>query len=330
MWMALLWAAVSLAGEAPDGRHVRGVTISCQTWGQEWASPGFDRELERLQALGVNWVAIHPYASIRADGSLAWRKLDPAAPPLWLTHPIEAAHARGMSLFVIPHVAYWGSPWSWRGAIEFTSDEQRARFFADWTRFLSEVAAICRAADGFSIGNELDRLIQHEAQWRALIAAVRSQTRAHLTYASNWSDYERVPFWDALDAIGVQAYFPLTAVEQPTREQLLQAWQAPLQRLAQFSKRWGKPVVFTELGYPAALSAAREPWAFAEQPDNPLALAVQERCLETALEAIEPHREWLRGAFLWKWFVGDARRANFRLQQAQLQAVIARAFGRAR
>ncbi|MBK7642100.1 MAG: hypothetical protein IPJ19_03475 [Planctomycetes bacterium] len=313
-----------------DPQRVHGMTISCQTWGWEWGSDGFGGELDALAKLGVNWVAIHPYARIGADGSIESRALEGEEAPGWITRPIAEAHARGMSILVIPHVAYWGSPWSWRGAIQFDKPQDRERFFRTYGDFLEKVAHAAHEADGFSIGNELDRLIEFDGDWRAIIARVRQQTHAKLTYASNWSDYQRVPFWDALDAIGVEAYFPLCDKPDPCAEELAAAWLPRLAELRALHERTGKPVVFTEIGYTLSLDAAKQPWADARVrgPERDKARALQERCLAAALAAIEPEHEWLRGAFLWKWFVGSGRGESFHMDTPRLREVIAQAWAK--
>jgi hypothetical protein len=38
--------------------------------------------------------------------------------------------------------------------------------------------------------------------------------------------------------------------------------------------------------------------------------------------------DWLRGAFLWKWFVGPTRHESFLLKTPAMEAVIARSWGR--
>ncbi|MFN0006784.1 MAG: hypothetical protein ACKVXR_02660, partial [Planctomycetota bacterium] len=146
--------AFLLAALPGGGEHVRGMTISCQTWGREWGSDGFGPELDELKALGVNWVSIHPYASIRHDGTVEARRFDPERPPEWILRPIREAHERGMSILVIPHLAYWGSPWGWRGEIDFEHPEELARFFETYTSWIVGVARAAKDADGFSIGNE--------------------------------------------------------------------------------------------------------------------------------------------------------------------------------
>lgn len=321
--LLLLLALLRPAGT--DGTLVHGMTISCQTWGWEWGTDGFATELDDLARIGVNWVAIHPYGSIRADGTVGSRRLEGDEPPEWITRPIREAHARGMSILVIPHLAYWGSPFSWRGAIEFPDPKDRARFFETYTAWIARIARDAKDADGFSIGNETDRLVCCEAEWRAVIAAVRKETRAHLTYASNFDAYERVPFWDALDAIGVQAYFPLSESATPTDDELSAAWKREIERMHALSLRLGKPVVCTELGYDLSLDAARRPWesGWRRRHDDPAAAReLQSRCLRIALTEIADEKDWLRGAFLWKWFVGATRHEDFRMQAPELQAVI--------
>lgn len=305
------------------------MTISCETYGQEWGSDRFLDALEELSEIGVNWVAIHPYASIRSDGTVEGRRIDPAHPPEWITRPIKEAHARGQSILVIPHIAYWGSSFRWRGDIEFPDPAARERFFTTYSKFLLDLAACARGADAFSVGNELEKLVVHEAEWRALIAAVRGGTDAKLTYASNWSGYANVPFWDALDAIGVDAYFPLCDSDAPTAESLRAGWNAVMPDLERLSKRTGKPVVFTELGYNCSLDAARTPWAYREAsgPDRARAEALQALCLRVALEQTKSRSEWLRGAFVWKWFVGNGRRENFLAKTPTMIAVIKDAWG---
>ena len=307
---------------------VHGMTVSCQTSGREWASDAFGPELERLESLGVNWVSIHPYARIAADGTVSWREFDPASGPAHVVRLIREAHARGLAIFVTPHLAYWGSPFRSRGEIDFAEPAARERFFATYRRWIAALAAAAREADAFAVGNELDRLVAHEAEWRRVVGEVRGLTSARLTYAANWTDFERVPFWDALDAVGVQGYFPLSESADPSREELERGWDGVLVRLRAIHERTGKPVVLTELGYNCSLDAARTPWSDrdASGAERERAQALQRRCLEVGLSVLERERAWLRGAFLWKWFVGPAPGENFVLDTPALREAIARAW----
>lgn len=309
----MLWLSLALAA---DPRIVQGMTVSTPTYGPEWGSPAMDRTLDALAADGVNWVSYHPYARVHADGRVTFR-LDPRDPPEWLVHPIEAAHARGLKVMVKPHLAYWGSGFAWRGDIRFDDPEAEARFFRDYGAWIAAVARVTREADAFVVGTELDQTVGNEAAWRRVIARVRSVHPGHLTYAANWDRYEEVGFWDALDAVGIQAYFPLVGHErEPTVVELDAGWDRIFDGIREVHARTGKPVVFTELGYDAAPHAAREPWATGREAPE-----LQRRLLDHALRRIgaEPV---VRGAFLWKWFPGELPRGDFRMSRTDLRAVL--------
>ena len=299
------------------------MTISCQTHGPEWGTDGFAEELDRLLAMGVNWVAIHPYARIHGDGRVSTR-LDPDHPPVWLTRPLEEARSRGMDVLVKPHLAYWGSPFPWRGEIAFEDPAALARFHSDYRRWILDLARITADASAFCVGTELDRLVGDPVPWQQLIAEVREVTSAHLTYAASWDRVGEVSFWGKLDVIGVQAYHPLVADGEETPrsvEELAGGLDGFLGRLGQLSRSTGKPVVFTELGYNSVPGAALRPWEGAGRgmgPDPEL----QELCLRAALTRIDEEREWLRGAFLWKWFVGPSEREDFQLDRPAIRELL--------
>ena len=46
--------------------------------------------------------------------------------------------------------------------------------------------------------------------WNELILKIKKLYKGKLTYAANWDEYKRIHFWNVLDYIGVDAYFPLT------------------------------------------------------------------------------------------------------------------------
>ncbi len=302
---------------------VRGMTVSCQSWGREWASDRMVEAMRELRELGVNWIAIHPYAGIAADGTVtvSERRYEDAG---WITRPVEEAHRLGLQIMVTPHLAYWGSPFRWRGDIEFAAPEQWDRFFETYQAWITLVAGHSAAADAFSVGTELDRTVLHEDRWRRVIAAARERLGrgVHLTYSSNWSDYQSVPFWDALDVIGVQAYFPVAEVAgPPDPEALRRAWDGHLERLGTLSRRLGKKVVFTELGYARSPRAGIEPWVGREGGDG--AEETQRRCMEASLRALEGN-DIVVGAFLWKWFPGRPHpHENYLMSEPAMRRVIA-------
>ena len=307
--------------QPPAADKVRGIVLSTHTNGSDWATPDIGTTMADLRAVGASWVSIHPYARIQADGTVGFRPLDPAAPPPHLARPIAAAHAAGLQIAITPHLAYWGSPFRWAGDIEFTNAEEWQRFFAQYTDWVVQLARACPDADGFILGTELDRTLGHEAEWRELIRRVRDVTRAPLSYGANWTDYQRVPFWDALDAIGVQAYFPLADSAGATPRALEQAWAARMTELREFAAAHYRRIVFTELGYNRAFAAPVRPWD--AHVDGVEAEKVQETCLRIALEAVEREPS-VAGVFLWKWFPNPRPVGrNFQLATPRLRQTIA-------
>ena len=68
--------------------------------------------------------------------------------------------------------------------------------------------------------------IGREQDWREIISGIRESFDGELTYSSNWYDeYENITFWDALDYIGVQAYFPLADRAGLSSEEIATAWK---------------------------------------------------------------------------------------------------------
>lgn len=351
-WLAVPHASLaSLPEHRPPASYeiVRGIILSTHTDGRDWGGDGAVSSLRDIRQLGAGWVAIHPYARIGDTGDVQSWQLDAAQPPEWLSRPIREAHTLGLKILIVPHLAHWGTRFAWRGQIGFEDAQQWDRFWTSYSDWIVRLAQICREADGFCVGSELDRTLEHPERWRALIARVRAATPAALTYASNWTDFERVPFWDALDVIGIQAYFPLLDDDDPHVAALAGAaavpeslaaldeaaldlalregWHTVLARLRPYALAHHRPIVFTELGYNRAWSAPVTPWTYAV--DGPEAERMQVACMRSALSAIaaEP---WVLGAFLWKWFPRPREVGrNFQLATPAMRKTIADAWQKA-
>lgn len=297
----LLGSADAIAGEQIP--FMKGMTVSCPGYGEIWGAEPMRDSIRAVKKAGVEWVAIHPYARVRTDGSIVAR---PAAETGYLPRAVTIAKEEKVHLLWKPHLAYWGS-FEWRGAIDFGNDQAAwKRFFKGYREFIVDQARFAQRAKApfFSVGIEYAKTMGHEKAWRSIIADVRRVYRGKITYAANWDDYHRVPFWDALDIIGVQAYFPLGGTNPPpTRKQVEKAWDGHLAALRSLSKRYGnKPVVFTEIGYPRSPHAAAEPW----KPDVDRTKAsrdLRRMLLEVAFDKVGKD-PLVRGMFWWKWLPG--------------------------
>ncbi|MEE9561787.1 MAG: hypothetical protein V3W50_01825 [Thermoanaerobaculia bacterium] len=286
-----------------ESEFLRGMIISCPRAGQIWGTSTMAETLEEVRTLGVRWVAIHPYARVLRDGTIRSR---PAASVDYLQRATEMTREAGVGLFWKPHLAYWGS-FEWRGDIEFGSDPDRwQRFFDGYRRFIVDQARFAEAAgvELFAVGIEYEKTTQHEREWRQIISTVREVYRGKITYAANWDSLDKVPFWDAVDLIGVHAYFPLAETTDPDRAAIWRGWDGYLDQLQELAAHHQKPILFAEIGYNRSHQAARRPWAH-EIQDSPVSRALRQRLLEVALERIE-ETAFVSGMFWWKWMPGEA------------------------
>ena len=321
----LYWLSATPAAAEPPANpfkdSIQGVTISTHRGGGDWGSDRMPEGLKDIRSVGANWVAIHPYAGIGAEGQVRSRRFGrQAQPPSHIVRPIREAHALGLKILLKPHLAYWGSPFAWRGEIGFDREAHWERFFSQYQAFIVRVAQWSEGADGLVVGTELDKTVKYEREWRVIIAKVREVYDGPILYAANWDRYEEVPFWDALDAIGIQAYFPLTTERDTSEEAIARGWDRWMGRLAQFADKHDRPIVFAELGYNRSYRATIEPWDYKTDDDG--ARHVQELALRIALERVKAEPS-VQGVFLWKWFLPPRPVGrNFQLATPGMRRVI--------
>jgi hypothetical protein len=132
-----------------------------------------------------------------------------------------------------------------------------------------------------------------------VVAGVRGRYPGPLVYAGNHSGEEaRISWWDAVDIIGVDAYYPLTDKLDPSVDELKTAWRPHVSELASLAEKWQKPIILTEIGYRSLDGAASHPWDW--QISGRVDLQEQEDCYRAAFESFwdEP---WLGGIFWWSW-----------------------------
>lgn len=192
----------------------------------------------------------------------------------------------------------------WRGQLR--PRHGAARWFQSYRRLL--VALARTAQDGgairLGIGSELSTLEPYEQEWREALREVRRVFLGRVFYSLNWDALTGAPFLDAVDEIGVAAYFNLGVLGvRPNQEALLRAWEGPRARLRELRARYGgKPLLLTELGYPSLSTAAWHPWDDAAEPAE-LDPELQRTLYEAFCEAFSGEgRGEIGGFFAWNWF----------------------------
>lgn len=320
-----------------DGVH-RGVSLMAQ-------SVITPTDVDRLVQTNVEWIAVHPYA-LQPDGHdspnivydesgvMGWGIRDSALVAL-----STFAQEAGMRIFLKPHLWLGQSAGGqWRSEIAMNSEADWALWFDNYGQFILHYAEIAERLDVqmFCVGTELmESALQREADWRKLIAEVREVYSGELTYAANWyREYEGIQFWDALDAIGVQAYFPLTDQKNPSVEVLVDGWQEHKEKMATISARFDRPIIFTEIGYKSVAGAAIEPWAWVSIINmvfDQLSVKTQAHAY-TAFFDVFWDEPWFKGAYLWRWSRRhdrvDLKDRSFYFQNKPAQNIVAKRYAR--
>jgi hypothetical protein len=171
--LAILFLAARLeADSTAPATFIKGMTVSAQTSGWEWATPQMAATLDELKSLGVNSIAIHPYARIENDGHVRFRTDDGFR---HIIVPLNWARERELSVMLIPHIAYWGTKFLWRGEIDFQTSAEWDHFFNDYQTWIVQMARLAEAhgAKIFCIGLEFTHAQKFDQRWRKIIAAIR-------------------------------------------------------------------------------------------------------------------------------------------------------------
>ncbi|SFR39105.1 GTA TIM-barrel-like domain-containing protein [Robiginitalea myxolifaciens] len=198
--------------------------------------------------------------------------------------------------------------WIWRGIftgdLEMQTEEDWVRLEAQYRDFILNYAALAEEVDAeiFCIGTELEEFVAARPEyWDNLIAEIRGIYSGKLTYAANWDEYPRTPFWAKLDYIGLDAYFPLSEARDPDVEELRAGWQRWKTDIKTLSDSIARPVLFTEYGYRSMDYTAEKPW-LVDSENQRVNLEAQANAM-TALFQEFWSEPWFAGGFVWKWFI---------------------------
>jgi hypothetical protein len=276
-------------------------------------------ELEALSNKNINWISQTPFGWQQGHDNpeIGSNTKTPQSNQGWwgerdegLRVTTEFAKNNGIKTILKPHIWLRDDGGKWRGEIKMKSEEDWQKWFKAYEDFIMHYAKLAEETqmEMLCIGTELHQTcVEREADWRNLIAKIRTVYSGPLTYAANFSnEYEDVKFWDALDYIGVQAYFPLVPNEEASVKELREGWKKPIQELKKFSAKYKKPILFTEVGYKSTKDAGIYPWEWPQRLNEEEREAIfseqtQANCFEALfLEVMD--EPWIAGVHIWKWY----------------------------
>ena len=267
--------------------------------------------LEQITEIGSDWISQTPFGWMGAiDDTVVvlnnerawWGETDKG-----LGHTTKLAKATGVKTMLKPHIWLRRSDDKWRQDIAMNSEKEWEAWFDSYERWIVHYARLAEEyqMEALCIGTELHQTtVRHPERWRKIIKSVREVYNGQVTYAANWyKEYEDITFWDDLDYIGVQAYFPLSKGDYPSQKEIVQSWKKHKKRLSALSRKFKKKVVFTEVGYKNTADAAHEPWTWPQDMDESVVVSdeTQANCYKGLFQSVW-QEEWMGGVFIWKWF----------------------------
>jgi hypothetical protein len=267
--------------------------------------------ITQITDIGSNWISQTPFGWMSSYDSPEvvlnsdrawWGETDKG-----IIHTANLARASNVSTMLKPHIWMRRSDNKWRSDIAMNSKEEWDRWFESYGNWILHYAYLAEEYDieALCIGTELYQTTKHfPHKWKKIIADIRKVYSGKLIYAANWyKEYEEITFWDDLDYIGIQAYFPLSKNESPSPKELMKSWSKHKKVLKKLSKKYNKKIVFTEIGYKNTADAATEPWTWPQDMDHDVKICeeTQANCYHALFESMwkEP---WFDGLFIWKWF----------------------------
>lgn len=290
---------------------------------------------EPIKATNANWVAVTPYAFCRTSNgtvthghSRQWHGEKEEG----MIQAIELAKANGLKVMLKPHV--WVAGASWIGDLDYSDPVQLALWQKTYTEYILNCAKIASEYEVslFAIGTELKLLVKRDPNFFIeLISLIRSQYQGQITYAANWDNYERIPFWSELDYIGIDAYFPTNEQKTPHTDSISTGYIPLKKKLATYSSIQAKPILFTEVGFRSMDFASAGHWEQEHKNQN-VNLTAQANAYQGLFDAFWDE-SWFSGGFIWKWFykhnsAGGASDSHFTPQNKPAEKVIRSNFGK--
>jgi hypothetical protein len=238
-----------------------------------------------------------------------------------------------------------------RSKIDIRDAVQRAKWFASYEYMLAQYARMARDlhVDTLVIGTGLTGMTndpEDQAQWRQIIKDIRSGDlmgdgkggfTGTLTYAATRESIYKDAydpgahqfFWDALDEIGVEGFWPLISGSDPDHDdpsvaRLRQGWtynflrggMPPGAALRALHDEYAKPVILTGLGYLSRGGTSADPSKgdYAQKAvGGKVNTEAQARPYEAAFDfwnGVARQGGWFRGIYWWNWLPKIASHSN--------------------
>ncbi|KQC32712.1 glycoside hydrolase [Nonlabens sp. YIK11] len=289
--------------------------------------------VQPLLNYNANYVAVHPYGFMRDlenpavihNSERQWwgERVDGT------TATIETFQSKGLKVMLKPQI--WIGRGIYTGTIDMPDDSRWDTLEVTYEKFILDYAQVAQNTNAamFCIGTELESFVAARPEfWNRLIQKIQAIYKGKLTYAGNWDSYKNVPFWDQMDYIGVDAYFPISDQKTPDISSAMEGWRKWMVELSSLSRKHDKKILFAEYGYVSADYAGKEPWLTADETRESNEEA-QKHLLQAQYDLVWK-QDWFAGGFLWKHHSEYGRRGfekTFTPQDKLAQKTVSDAYG---
>ncbi|MBD3350758.1 MAG: hypothetical protein GF364_04645 [Candidatus Lokiarchaeota archaeon] len=269
--------------------------MSFTTWGSySYNSTEVFSELDSMKENNIEWVATNVWwlqdnLTATEIESGPWSDTDAN-----LTEYFEYAHSIGLKILFKPMLDTKTD--QWRSYIN-ASDE----WFEEYSDFIVHLADVANdsGVEIFSIGCEMGTMQVREDKVREMVAEIRLVYDGLLTYAANHDSFWYVTWWDIMDIISLDSWFPFTMEYDPEVEQLTKVWNGFYDRFDLFAKKLNKPILFAEFGAQARDGANMVP------NDNKFNLNQDVYELQDIYRSLFNSKiwtaPWFKGVYWWMW-----------------------------
>jgi len=239
---------------------------------------------------------------------------------------IEALKKDHIKIMMKPQIWVWKGEFT--GLIKMKTEEEWQQLEETYANFILEYAQVAQdtQVELFCIGTELETFVANRPEfWNKLIDKIRNIYKGKLTYAANWNEYTKTPFWDRLDYIGIDAYFPLSEKQTPTVQECKEGWIIHKAEIKTYAEKLKKAILFTEFGYRSVDYAAKAPWMSDREMDK-VNLEAQVNATHALFDEFW-NEDWFAGGFIWKWHhdyenVGGEKDSQFTPQNKPVEAIV--------
>ena len=295
---------------------------------------------EDIKVSNASWVAFIPEATLdrttltlKSDKENDWWSETVAANQ----QGIQLAKEAGFRVFLKPHIVLGEIPGKktpyrvisvaktinvnplkdktrgveWRGELAPKNEADWQVLEMSYEAYILQLARVAAAlkVDLFSVGTELKQSTwKRPAFWRQLIQKVRAIYSGKLIYSANWDEYQKITFWQDLDYIGVDTYFPISRMATPSVKKTIKNWRSIQKQLKKISKKENRKILLTEFGYRNVSYSGKRPWLH-DKGQASINNEAQQNLYEAFFQAFWG-KNWVAGGFAWQWFCVTKPKGN--------------------